>query len=209
MSICRIGVFYDGNYFTYAQRYYYHKRDIGWLNFQSFHQLLESMVREEESSSNVHKVVYAAWHQGIFTSSGATELQLKADRNRLHDLMHAGIEARFMPMGQSSVEKGVDVAMAVDAMQIALGGKIDVAVLVTGDADFVPLVRAMMKEGIRVAAAHFLYHDGDDRSFINERLQFACNYAFNISALEQDKKQGALFRGLFKKYEKGADANGA
>ena len=27
-AICRIGVFYDGSFFTYAQHYYYHERDL-------------------------------------------------------------------------------------------------------------------------------------------------------------------------------------
>jgi len=66
-------------------------------------------------------------------------------------------------------EKGSDVALAVDAMQIGLSGKIDIAVLVTGDADFVPLARALMKEGIRVMGAYFEYDDNGHKSFINER----------------------------------------
>lgn len=48
-------------------------------------------------------------------------------------------------MSQSQGEKGTDVALAVDALQTVLDDKIDVAVLVTGDGDFVPLARAMNK----------------------------------------------------------------
>ena len=29
-TICRIGVFYDGSFFAYAQRHYYHEREPGW-----------------------------------------------------------------------------------------------------------------------------------------------------------------------------------
>jgi hypothetical protein len=36
-AICRIGVFYDGSFFVYAQRYYYYERDLGWLVFQPLH----------------------------------------------------------------------------------------------------------------------------------------------------------------------------
>ena len=94
-AICRIGVFYDGSLFTYAQHYYYHERD----------------------------------------------------------LMHAGVEPRYLPMSQTQGEKGIDVALAVDALQVGLDGKIDIAVLVTGDGDFVPLVRALNKQGVRVLGA--------------------------------------------------------
>ena len=69
--------------------------------------------------------------------------------------MHAGVEPRYLPMSDTAGEKGTDVALAVDALQVGLGGKIDLAVLVTGDGDFVPLVRALNKQGVRVLAAYF------------------------------------------------------
>ena len=138
-AICRLGVFYDGTFFTYAQNYYYHERQLGWLRFPEFHHFLEKWIglREQEFAS--YKVVYAAWHQGLYTSKDATAEQLKRDRNRHHDLMHAGVEPKYLPMSQKHGEKGVDVALAVDALQVGLGKMIDVAVLVTGDGDFVPL----------------------------------------------------------------------
>lgn len=103
-----------------------------------------------------------------------------------------------MPMSQSQAEKGVDVAMAVDALQVGLEGHIDIAVLVTGDGDFVPLVRALMKQGIRVAVAYFEYETENHRSFINDRLLTICNYAININALERDKKYQPMFKSLFR-----------
>ena len=210
MTICRIGVFYDGNYFMYAQRHYHHKRSLGWLNYQAFHQLIESFVREKEQQFVAHRVVYASWHQGMFSSPNSTEKQLRGDRNRDHDLMHAGIEAKYVPMNAAATkEKGVDVALAVDAMQIALSEKIDVAVIVTGDGDFVPLVRAIMKQGVRVAIVHFEYEDEGDKTFISERLRVACNYALNVSDMERDRSKDALFRGLFRRVDKTPDANGA
>ncbi|MEX1252735.1 MAG: NYN domain-containing protein [Dehalococcoidia bacterium] len=44
-------------------------------------------------------------------------------------------------------QKGVDVHLAVDALQAASSGVADVIVLVSGDADFVPLVRAVRNTG--------------------------------------------------------------
>jgi hypothetical protein len=32
-AICRLGVFCDGSFFSYAQHYYYHERQLGWLRF--------------------------------------------------------------------------------------------------------------------------------------------------------------------------------
>src|SRR5262249_15994012 len=125
---------------------------------------------------------------------------LRSDRNLYHDLMHAGIEPKFMPMPQSGAsEKGADVALAIDAMQVGLDGKFDIAVLVTGDADFVPLVRALMKQGIRVTSAYFEYKHGEHQSFINERLLNVCNYTINLNEMEKDKDFKTMFKGMFRK----------
>src|SRR5712664_2000703 len=131
-TICRIGVFYDGSFFAYAQRYYYRERDLGWLRFQPLHTFIEAFIAEKEQGYASYRVVYAAWHQGLFTSKKATPEQLRFDRNLHHDLMHAGVEPRYLPMSETRGEKGIDVALAVDALQVGLGGTIDIAVLVTG-----------------------------------------------------------------------------
>jgi uncharacterized LabA/DUF88 family protein len=197
-AICRLGVFYDGSFFSYAQNYYYHEREVGWLRFPELHRFLEKYVGLREQGFASYKVVYAAWHQGLFTSKDAKPDQLKRDRNRYHDLMHAGVEPKFLPMSQKQNEKGVDVALAVDALQVGLGQMIDVAVLVTGDGDFVPLVRALNKQGVRVLAAYFVFKTKDGgKSFINERLLAAANYAVDIDALGSSKEHKQDFVTLF------------
>jgi uncharacterized LabA/DUF88 family protein len=206
--LCRIGVFYDGSYVTYARYHYYKVRKVGWLDFQPLHLAIEQEVRERTKTFTAYKVVYAAWFQGLFSSKAANEEQLRRDR-RLHlDLLHAGIDPKYVPMSMSGKEKGVDVALGIDALQAGLDGKIDVAVLVTGDGDLVPVVRALMKQGVQVLLVHFEY-EGHGASFINERLLRAANFAFNISALERNNNTKAVFRGLFKVKETADPAENA
>ena len=198
-AICRIGVFYDGSFFAYAQRFFYHERKLGWLRFQPFHAFLEQFLRTKEQGFASYKVVYAAWHQGLFSSKDSTEEHLRLDRNHYHDLLHAGVEPKYLPMSQSQGEKGTDVALAVNALQVGIDGKIDIAVLVTGDGDFVPLVRALNKQGIRVMAAYFGFTDNaGKKSFINERLLNCCNYAVDRSELDKDRDFKMVFKGLFR-----------
>ncbi len=198
-SICRIGLFYDGSYFSHAQRYFYHDRKIGWLSFQPFHVFLEDFVKTQEQRFASHKVVYASWHQGLFSTKDATEEQLRFDRNRYHDLLHAGIEPKFLPISPTQGEKGIDVALAVDALQTGLDGKIDIAVLVSGDGDFFPLVRVLNKQGIRVVAAYFDFTDKmGKKCFINERLLNCCNYTMDISALDKNRAFKTSFKSLFR-----------
>lgn len=197
-AICRLGVFYDGSFFSYAQNYYFHERQLGWLRFPELHRFLENYIGLREQGYASYKVVYAAWHQGLFTSKNATPDQLKRDRNRHHDLMHAGVDPKYLPMSQKQGEKGVDVSLAVDALQAGLGQIIDVAVLVTGDGDFVPLVRALNKHGVRVLAAYFAFESKDGgKSFINERLLAAVNYAVDLNALGSSKDHKQDFATLF------------
>ncbi len=47
-------------------------------------------------------------------------------------------------------QKGVDVALAVDMVRLATKGKIDVACIMTGDADFVPVINIVKDEGVLV-----------------------------------------------------------
>jgi hypothetical protein len=199
-AICRLGVFYDGSFFSYAQNYYYHQRQLGWLHFPELHRFLEKYIGLREQGFASYKVVYAAWHQGLFTSKEASADQLKRDRDRYHDMMHAGVDPKYLPMSQKHGEKGVDVALAVDALQVGLGRMIDVAVLVTGDGDFVPLVRALNKQGVRVLAAYFAFEAADgSKSFINERLLTAANYGVDIDALGSSKEHKQDFATLFRK----------
>ncbi len=200
-AICRLGVFYDGTFFSIARNYYYHERQLGWLRFPEFHRFLERYVGlREQGLFASYKVVYAAWHQGLYTSKDASAEQLKRDRDQYHDLMHAGVDPKFLPMSQKLREKGVDVALAVDALQVGLGKMIDVAVLVTGDGDFVPLVRTLNKQGVRVLAAYFAFESKDgSKSFINERLLAAANYGVDIDALGSSKEHKQDFATLFRK----------
>jgi uncharacterized LabA/DUF88 family protein len=77
----------------------------------------------------------------------------------------------------------------------------DIAILVTGDGDFVPLVRALMKKGMTVVVAYFDYDENGKKSFANERLKEACNYALNINSLEHDKEYKNQFKSLFKDFK--------
>jgi uncharacterized LabA/DUF88 family protein len=89
---------------------------------------------------------------------------------------------------------------STDALQVGLSNTIDIAVLVTGDGDFVPLVRALNKQGVRVLGAYFKFQAKDGHTgFINERLLSVVNYAVDINALENDKEYKQAFKSLFRK----------
>ena len=53
------------------------------------------------------------------------------------------------------VEKGVDVTIAVDMLSLAYRNTYDTAILVSGDADFVPVVEEIKSLGKHVESAYF------------------------------------------------------
>ena len=69
--------------------------------------------------------------------------------NRSRTCPHCGKQIR------RTVEKGVDTAIVVDLIQGAIDETYDRAVLVSGDADFVPAVEFIQREGTQIIHAHF------------------------------------------------------
>jgi uncharacterized LabA/DUF88 family protein len=54
---------------------------------------------------------------------------------------------------RSSPEKGVDAALVTDLLSLAWQRAYDVAVLVSGDADYVPAVEYVQSQGLKVVNA--------------------------------------------------------
>ncbi|MEM2994524.1 MAG: NYN domain-containing protein [Candidatus Bathyarchaeia archaeon] len=67
------------------------------------------------------------------------------------------LKTRYDPVTKSTryVEKGVDVALATDLIGMAWENAYDVAVIVSGDADYVGAVSKVMSKGKNVEVASF------------------------------------------------------
>lgn len=65
-------------------------------------------------------------------------------------LMQMGYDTRILPLRQKGdvrLEKGVDVWLAVDMVNFAARGQYDIAVLVSGDSDYLPACRTVKDWG--------------------------------------------------------------
>jgi uncharacterized LabA/DUF88 family protein len=83
-----------------------------------------------------------------YTSIRGNDQRISEAENALKD---AGIEApRVFPRGKDGRSKRVDVSLSTDMPLHATSRHFDLGVLVTGDADFIPLVEAVQAQGIRV-----------------------------------------------------------
>jgi uncharacterized LabA/DUF88 family protein len=110
-------------------------------------------------------------------------------RDKIHDeLSSLGIEApRVFPKRKGKRAKRVDISLSVDMLSHAHRRNYDLAVLVAGDEDYVPLVEAVEAEGRRVVLWFF-------RSGLSPALERRVDHFFDLKhAFLEDRQQD--FRG--------------
>jgi uncharacterized LabA/DUF88 family protein len=82
--------------------------------------------------------------------------QTPEEEKFFESLTKVGYELRMKELqvfGDGTKKGDWDVGIAIDALRYAK--KVDVVILITGDGDFVPLVRALQHEGVRVDGMAF------------------------------------------------------
>ncbi len=153
-SILRLGLFYDGAFFQRISDYYLHHHPRrSRLSFTGLHDFLreETAARMDTDPART-RVVEAHYYRGRLPTRMATERDVVVgERSWDESLMYAGIEPHYQPLlvgsGGRLEEKGIDVALALDAYDLARRAEIDVLVLLAGDGDFYPLLRRLHATG--------------------------------------------------------------
>ncbi len=143
--------FVDGGYFRAEGK------SLG-IDFPNPHSTIEyvmSAVREMGGYSPTMNSVFTRrmyFYDATDPASGTTGLDVERYWNaieRLHDT-----EVRFGTIrGKPRRQKGVDILLAVDMLVGSFNKLFDVAVLVAGDEDFVPLVIEVQRRGVSVVVA--------------------------------------------------------
>jgi hypothetical protein len=186
MDGLRLMVFYDGSYFKQGQIYFRYRERRGWINVLEFHRILERYVAAKVAvSPDLIKVIAAHYYDGRPATKGTTPDQLEKDRDFELVLLNAGITTHYLPLLDGPkggakrdeskphfIQKGVDVQLAVDVLDLAHADRYDVAVLVTGDADFLPVARRIASLKRQVLLAYFEFDAWDDDKGFNHRASF-------------------------------------
>jgi uncharacterized LabA/DUF88 family protein len=95
----------------------------------------------------------------------------------VNQLKIAGIEApRVFKKSPGRRSKRVDITLATDMLTHAHRGNYDIAILVAGDEDYVPLVDAVKQEGQRVVLWFF-----EESKGLSTNLKMEADYFFDIS----------------------------
>lgn len=169
-KLTRIGVFYDGNYFSHVSNYYlYHHSRKARISIQGLHQFLINEISSSEESFVKHcRIVDAHYFRGRISASDAKSRDILYKERVFEEvLMREGIVTHYLPISGGG-EKGIDVWLALEAFELAIYKRFDVIVLIAGDGDYLPLIRKLNTLGTRVMVLgwDFTYvdHQGNEKT---------------------------------------------
>lgn len=165
-NLVRIAVFYDGGYFQQVTNHYRYSHSIGRrIDLGGLHDFVRWRVAWAEGCpESLCQLVEAHYFRGRFTLSDLDDKAARDDNpgyveeflrgERMFDQLMAqhNIRAHYMRIDTRSEpqrEKGVDVALSLEAFDVAIHRRLDWVVLLTPDADYVPLVRKLAANGVR------------------------------------------------------------
>lgn len=152
----KVGVFYDGSYFSHVSNYYNyvhpHRRR---LHIGGLHDFVKHTVGEKEGvPPNLCHIIDAHFFRGRFTAKDANEKPNQLYYDRVFDdvLMYNGVQTHYLPVKDlqgRKREKGIDVLMALETYELCMLKRYDVVALIASDGDHVPLVRKLHALGCK------------------------------------------------------------
>ena len=205
-QLTRIGVFYDGGYFSYVSNYYrYDHERAQRISIHGLHEFIRDEVgRSEQTNPHLCHIVEAHYFRGRFSAEEANERDMLLGERQFEDaLMKAGVTTHFLPVtargDEEPREKGVDVWLALEAFELSINKGFDVVALITGDGDYVPLVRKLNALGIRVlvTAWDFDMPDGRPGTRTSQALIDEVTYPLMMDTIINDRGRRNAIEKLF------------
>lgn len=205
-KLTRIGIFYDGNYFSHVSNYYlYHHDRRARISIAGLHSFIRDKVGECEAvDSRYCTIVDAHYFRGrLPTKHAEDQNRLRGDRIFDEILMRENIVTHYLPTTPKG-EKGIDVWLALEAFELAIYKRFSVSVIIAGDGDFLPLIRKLNTLGTRVMILgwDFKYIDENDserETKTSQQLLDEATYPILMSNIVDDRtnKTNSLVNSLF------------
>lgn len=170
-QLSKVGIFYDGNYFSRVSNYYnYEHERNSRLSISGLHFFIRSYIAEKiKTDYRLVSIIEAHYYRGRFSTYEAKEAN-KLISERLFDdvLMNEGIVTHYLPLrfndDGKKIEKGIDVAISLDIYEQSFLKKFDYVVLVVCDGDFTHLVKKLNSLGIKVILLAWDFEFADERT---------------------------------------------
>lgn len=213
-QVIKIGIFYDGGYFSNVSKYYKHEHTLKrHIYVSGLHELIRNKVADfEEVKPDLCTIIDAHFFRGRFLAYDAKEKEGQLYRDRVFDdiLMHNNIQTHYLPLKDfqgRKREKGVDVLMALETYELCMLKRYDAVVLIASDGDHVPLVRKIHGIGCRTVLLEWNFEFTDEDSGkenytrTSKDLSAEVTYVLDMSNLidEELKNEGDLIENIFVK----------
>ncbi|MDE0218028.1 MAG: NYN domain-containing protein [Spirochaetaceae bacterium] len=195
-KLTRIGVFYDGSYFSHVSNYYcYDHQRRARISISGLHDFIrEEVAKNEQADARYCRIVDAHYFRARVSAADAQDRDVLYRERVFEDvLINEGVTTHFLPSTPRG-EKGIDVWFALEAFELAIYKKFNVVVLVAGDGDYVPLVRKLNTLGTRtmVTAWDFKTSGVDGQERETRASQFLINevtYAVMMDGIIDDRSR--------------------
>ena len=205
-QLTRIGVFYDGGYFSHVSNHYRYDHERGQrISIHGLHEFIRDEVgRCEQTNPHYCHIVEAHYFRGRFSAEETNERDMLLGERQFEDaLMKAGVTTHYLPISargeEEPKEKGVDVWLALEAFELAIHKGFDVVALISGDGDYLPLVRKLNALGTRVmvTAWDFNMPDGRPGTRTSQALIDEVTYPVMMDAIINDRGRRNTIEKLF------------
>ncbi len=154
--LTRVCVIYDGNYFLHVSNYYVFQHELASrISIRGLHEFIKNQVAKEEGKdSRLCHVVDAHYFRGRLSAWEAKEANKLFSERQFDDiLMNEGVTTHYLPLRNrrgKREEKGIDVWLALETLDLAMYKKFNVIALISSDGDYVPLIRKLNAMGTKV-----------------------------------------------------------
>lgn len=169
MDIAKIGVFYDGNFLLHSSNYYNYVHAIRKrISIDGLQRYMKKYVAQYlKKEEHLCRISQSHYYRGRLNAADALSRGNQLYNDRVFDdiLMSDGVDTHYLPLrncGSRREESGTNVSLSVSALELAIKGEIDVAVLVVGDSDYLPLLRKLSKYNVLTIVL------GWDFEYVNE-----------------------------------------
>lgn len=165
----KIGIFYDGNYWTTVSNYYNFIHPLkARLNVSGLHNLIASEISTSfyESDEECY-VTEAHFFKNRYSAQDAKDRgnQLYYDRIVDDILMYEGVLPHYIPVRSGNIrnsEKELTSALSASTIHAAIKSDLDVVVIISSDNSYIPLLREIKSLGITVVLVSWNFENRPD-----------------------------------------------
>jgi len=195
-DITRVALFIDGGYWSAVRSFQRQRANRpGPHSLQRLLEYVTARVTELEGSRGTTCLISETHYFRGYLGTDALEAQnrLRQQSRLIDELLNLGIESHFLPMLNGFKEKGVDVALALEAYRAVAERGVDLVVMVAGDGDYAPLLQSLKRKGGRTVLIvwDFEFEDGFGRHRVSRTSAALAREAWRIVQVDHYREPAA------------------